>query len=55
MLDYAKEALAMVHGRSRADLDTDRQLNLSLVRADGAGGGLASIEVGGGKWLGLKS
>jgi uncharacterized protein with HEPN domain len=32
MLDHAKEALAMVQDRSRADLDTDRQLNLSLVR-----------------------
>ena len=32
MLDHAREALAMVHGRSRADLDADRQLNLALVR-----------------------
>jgi uncharacterized protein with HEPN domain len=32
MLDYAKEAVAMGSGRTRADLDTDRQLNLSLVR-----------------------
>jgi uncharacterized protein with HEPN domain len=31
MLDHANEALAM-RGRTRADLDTDRQLNLSLVR-----------------------
>ena len=31
-LDHAKEAVAMVRGRTRADLDTDRQLNLSLVR-----------------------
>ena len=32
MLDHAREALAMVHGRRREDLDSDRQLNLSLVR-----------------------
>ena len=32
MLDHAREAVAMVRGRSRADLDTDRQLNLALVR-----------------------
>jgi uncharacterized protein with HEPN domain len=32
MLDHAKETVAMVRGRTRADLDTDRQLNLSLVR-----------------------
>jgi uncharacterized protein with HEPN domain len=32
MLDYAREATAMVRGRSRAELDTDRQLNLALVR-----------------------
>ena len=32
MLDHAREAVEMVRGRSRADLDTDRQLNLSLVR-----------------------
>jgi uncharacterized protein with HEPN domain len=32
MLDHAREAVGMVRGRSRADLDTDRQLNLSLVR-----------------------
>jgi len=32
MLDHAKEALSMVDGRTRADLDCDRQLNLSLVR-----------------------
>ncbi len=32
MLDYAREAVEMVRGRARADLDSDRQLNLSLVR-----------------------
>ena len=32
MLEHALEAVEMVRGRSRADLDTDRQLNLSLVR-----------------------
>ena len=32
MLDYAREALSMAHGKTRAELDTDRQLNLSLVR-----------------------
>jgi uncharacterized protein with HEPN domain len=32
MLDHAREAVELVRGRSRADLDTDRQLNLALVR-----------------------
>ena len=32
MLDRARQAVAMVRGRTRADLDTDLQLNLSLVR-----------------------
>jgi len=32
MLDHAREAVEMVRGRSRADLDSDRQLNLALVR-----------------------
>ena len=32
MLDHAREAVWLSHGRSRADLDTDRLLNLSLVR-----------------------
>jgi uncharacterized protein with HEPN domain len=32
MLDHAREAVAMIRGRSRADLDADRQLNLALVR-----------------------
>ena len=32
MLDNAREAVDMARGRSRADLDVDRQLNLSLVR-----------------------
>ena len=32
MLDHAREAAEMVCGRSRADLDADRKLNLALVR-----------------------
>lgn len=32
MLDHAREALAMVEGKSRANLDSERQLNLALVR-----------------------
>ncbi len=32
MLDHALEAVAMTQGKTRADLDEDRQLNLSLVR-----------------------
>lgn len=32
MLDHAKEALSLVQGRSRGDLDRDRTLNLALVR-----------------------
>ena len=32
MLDHAREAVAMVRNRSRTDLDTDRMLNLALVR-----------------------
>lgn len=32
MLDHASEALEMTQGRSRGDLDTDRTLELSLVR-----------------------
>jgi uncharacterized protein with HEPN domain len=32
MLDHAQEAVAMARGRHRADLDTDRQFNLALVR-----------------------
>ena len=32
MLDAAREAAQMVQGRTRADLDADRPLNLSLVR-----------------------
>ena len=32
MLDHAREAVEMVRLRSRADLDTDRMLNLALVR-----------------------
>ena len=32
MLDHAQEAIGMVQGKSRADLDADRKLNLALVR-----------------------
>ena len=32
MLDHAREAVAMIHGRQRPDLDGDRMLELSLVR-----------------------
>ena len=32
MLDHAKEAVEMARGRTRADLDEDRLLNLALVR-----------------------
>jgi len=32
MLEHAKEAVVMARGKTRADLDNDRQLNLSLVR-----------------------
>ncbi len=32
MLDHAREAVEMSRGHTRADLDRDRPLNLSLVR-----------------------
>jgi uncharacterized protein with HEPN domain len=32
MLDHSREAVDSIAGKSRADLDTDRQLNLALVR-----------------------
>lgn len=32
ILDAAREAISFADGRSRTDLDTDRKLNLSLVR-----------------------
>ena len=32
MRDHAREALEMVQDRTRADLDSDRMLNLALVR-----------------------
>ena len=32
MLDHGREAVAMLQGRTRSDLDSDRQLNLSVVR-----------------------
>jgi uncharacterized protein with HEPN domain len=32
MLDHALEAVAMTKGKTRAELDEDRQLNLALVR-----------------------
>lgn len=33
MLDAAREALSFAHGRTRGDLDNDRQLVLALVKA----------------------
>ncbi|MGH7842109.1 MAG: HepT-like ribonuclease domain-containing protein [Candidatus Binataceae bacterium] len=32
MLDHAREAVSMVSGKTRRVLDTDRKLNLALVR-----------------------
>jgi uncharacterized protein with HEPN domain len=32
MLDHPREAVEMVRNRSRTELDTDRMLNLALVR-----------------------
>ena len=32
MLDHVREVIDMAHGRRREHLDTDRMLNLSLVR-----------------------
>ena len=32
MLDHAREAVAMVRGRARRDVDTDRMLQLALTR-----------------------
>jgi len=32
MLDHAREAREMAQGRTRTDLDSDRMLNLALVR-----------------------
>ncbi|HLF08893.1 MAG TPA: HepT-like ribonuclease domain-containing protein [Dehalococcoidia bacterium] len=32
MLECGREAIALAEGKTRADLDIDRQLNLSLVR-----------------------
>ena len=32
MLDHAREAVAMTKKKSRGDLDSDRKLNLALVR-----------------------
>lgn len=32
MLDHAREAVEMVRGRAQRDLDTDRMLELALVR-----------------------
>ena len=32
MHDHAREAVEMVQGRARPDLDTERILNLALVR-----------------------
>ncbi len=32
MLDYSREAVTLIQGKTRADLDEDRTLNLALVR-----------------------
>ena len=32
MLDHTREAMIMIQDKSRADLETDRKLNLALVR-----------------------
>jgi uncharacterized protein with HEPN domain len=32
MLDHAKEAVELIQGKSRSDLDTNRLLSLALVR-----------------------
>lgn len=32
MRDHAREAMTLAHGRTRRDLDSDRLLNLALVR-----------------------
>jgi len=32
MLDHASEAVSMARGRTRGDLDSDRQFNLAMVR-----------------------
>ena len=32
MLDHAREAVSMAEGKTRVDLEMERQLNLSLVR-----------------------
>ncbi|UCC87064.1 MAG: DUF86 domain-containing protein [Anaerolineales bacterium] len=32
MLDHSREAVALVQGKMRADIDTERLLNLALVR-----------------------
>ena len=35
ILDHAREAVAMVEGTTRANLDVDRKMNLALVRFSG--------------------
>jgi uncharacterized protein with HEPN domain len=42
MLDHAREAVAMVYGKTRRHLDTDRKLNLALVRLLEIVGGAAN-------------
>jgi len=32
MLDHAQEAISLIHGKNRTDLDKDRTLNLALTR-----------------------
>ena len=42
MLDYAREIVAMVHGRTRHDLDTDRMFQLAMTRMIEIIGGAAN-------------
>lgn len=42
MLDHAREVVAMVHGGTRRDLDTDRMLQLALTRLIGIIGDAAN-------------
>jgi hypothetical protein len=42
MLDHALEAAEMVQGKTRSDLDKDRQLNLYYIQAHPKFGPLAS-------------
>ena len=47
MVDHAREAISMLRGHSREDLDRDRKLNLALVRLlEVVGEAAARIEPG---------